>query len=106
MPGGSLLSALDSSVGLSVHTDEPATTSPQVVFRHEPPSSLMCSARRCAARAEWVLRWNNPSLHTPERRKVWLACPDHVQGLSDFLRARGFLRETAPASEEETRLPS
>lgn len=73
---------------------------------HEPAPSLVCSARRCSARATWILRWNNPTLHTPERRKVWLACGEHVAGLSDFLTARGFLRETAPASQPELRLPA
>jgi hypothetical protein len=41
----------------------------------------------------WALRWNNPKIHTPDRRKVWLACDAHRQHLSDFLAARGFLRE-------------
>jgi hypothetical protein len=52
-----------------------------------------CSARGCTASAVWALRWNNPKLHTPERRKVWLACDDHKVSLSDFLGARGFLKE-------------
>jgi hypothetical protein len=42
------------------------------------------------------LRWNNPKLHTPERRKSWLACPEHDEHLSRFLSARGFLREKEP----------
>ena len=57
---------------------------------------LLCSAKGCSAPAEFELRWNNPKLHTPDRRKVWLACPDHRQSLADFLGARGFLREIAP----------
>lgn len=44
----------------------------------------------------WALRWNNPRLHTPDRRKTWLACAQHQDRLGDFLRARGFLREVAP----------
>lgn len=55
-----------------------------------------CSAKDCRARATWQLRWNNPKLHTPERRKIWLACEEHKQHLSDFLGARGFLKETEP----------
>lgn len=55
-----------------------------------------CSAKDCRAAAAWQLRWNNPKLHTPDRRKVWLACDNHKQYLSDFLGARGFLKETAP----------
>jgi len=53
----------------------------------------ICSAKACQADAVWALRWNNPKLHTPERRKVWLTCEDHKGSLSDFLGARGFLKE-------------
>jgi hypothetical protein len=65
---------------------------------HEPPSDLICSARGCGAAAQWALRWNNPRLHTPERRKTWLACDEHRSGLSEHLSVRGFLRETEPVS--------
>jgi hypothetical protein len=57
---------------------------------------LTCSARGCTADAEWSLLWNNPKLHTPERRKAWLACDQHRESLSDFLDARGFLRGVEP----------
>jgi hypothetical protein len=60
---------------------------------------LVCSARACSHHAEWALRWNNPKLHTPERRKTWLACDDHRESLSQFLSLRGFLRETIEATE-------
>ena len=56
----------------------------------------MCSAKGCRASAVWQLRWNNPKLHTPERRKIWLACDEHRVHLSDFLDRRGFLREVEP----------
>jgi hypothetical protein len=56
----------------------------------------ICSARGCQARAVHELRWNNPRIHTPDRRKVWLACDEHLPSLSDFLSARGFLREVVP----------
>ncbi len=59
----------------------------------------MCSAKGCQAEAVWALLWNNPKLHTPERRKVWLACEDHRGSLSDFLGARSFLRDVVPADE-------
>jgi hypothetical protein len=55
----------------------------------------LCSAKGCHAPGAWELRWNNPKIHTPDRRKVWLACDDHKQSLGEFLGARGFLRETA-----------
>ncbi|GGB96438.1 hypothetical protein [Cellulomonas carbonis] len=69
--------------------------------RPEAPADddVVCSARGCRADATWGLRWNNPRLHTAERRKVWLACGDHRQGLEDFLGARGFHRETVPVGE-------
>lgn len=55
-----------------------------------------CSARGCQEAAEWAVQWNNPKLHTPERRKVWLACADHRESLSQFLGARGFLKDVVP----------
>ncbi|CAM3787409.1 hypothetical protein [Nocardioides zeicaulis] len=55
-----------------------------------------CSAKGCQADAVWALLWNNPKIHTPERRKTWLACEEHRGSLSDFLGARGFLREVEP----------
>jgi hypothetical protein len=48
--------------------------------------------------ATWELRWNNPRLHEPERRKVWLACDEHKASLGDFLAARSFLREVVPVT--------
>ncbi|PWV54795.1 hypothetical protein [Nocardiopsis sp. L17-MgMaSL7] len=58
-----------------------------------------CSRRGCRAAAEWALVWNNPKLHTPDRRKVWVACDDHREYLANFLGLRGFLRETVPLAE-------
>ncbi|MDN4174769.1 acetone carboxylase [Nocardioides sp. SOB77] len=55
-----------------------------------------CSAKGCSAPASWQLQWNNPKLHTPDRRKVWLACDVHRSTLSDFLGARGFLKDVVP----------
>ncbi|WP_028048066.1 hypothetical protein [Cellulomonas sp. URHD0024] len=62
---------------------------------------LICSARACRAAATWGLLWNNPKLHTPDRRKVWLACDDHREPLSQFLGVRDFLRDVVPASTLE-----
>lgn len=53
----------------------------------------LCSAKGCQQAATWQLLWNNPKLHTPERRKVWLACDDHRESLSHFLGSRGFLKD-------------
>ncbi|CAA9384387.1 MAG: FIG00389673: hypothetical protein [uncultured Propionibacteriaceae bacterium] len=52
-----------------------------------------CSARGCRAAAGFDLQWNNPKIHTPDRRKHWLACDDHRDSLGAFLSARGFLRD-------------
>lgn len=68
----------------------------------ESPPTLtetICSARGCRRPATWGLLWNNPKLHTPERRKVWMACDDHRADLESFLRSRGFLRSTVPVEE-------
>ncbi|TQJ50907.1 hypothetical protein [Phycicoccus sp. SLBN-51] len=62
-------------------------------------TGLVCSAKGCRATATWAHLWNNPRLHTPERRKVWLACDDHRVSLAEFLSVRGFLKETVPAAE-------
>ncbi len=64
--------------------------------QHEPLGDPVCSARRCRAHAVWALRWNNPRLHTPERRKTWVACDEHRNHLTEFLSLRGFLRDTVP----------
>ncbi|GAB7006027.1 hypothetical protein JCM18899A_35000 [Nocardioides sp. AN3] len=56
----------------------------------------LCSAKGCQAAATWQLQWNNPKIHTEDRRKIWLACDAHHQSLSDFLGARGFLRSVEP----------
>lgn len=60
---------------------------------------LICSAKGCTATPTVALLWNNPKIHTTERRKTWLACPEHQEYLSSFLGARGFLRETVPVAE-------
>ena len=61
-----------------------------------PDEVALCSARGCTAPASWVLAWNNPKIHTPDRRKQWLACDVHRDSLGAFLSARGFLRDTLP----------
>ncbi|MGY4721163.1 hypothetical protein [Naumannella cuiyingiana] len=61
-----------------------------------PTEDAICSAKGCRRAAEFDLAWNNPKLHTPERRKHWLACAEHRESLDRFLSARGFLREVGP----------
>jgi hypothetical protein len=67
------------------------------------PSRLTCSAKGCRADAAYGLLWNNPRLHTPDRRKTWLACEEHRESLGAFLSARGFLRDTVPVGELDQR---
>lgn len=52
-----------------------------------------CSGKGCRAAAQHALLWNNPKIHTPDRRKVWLACEEHRESLTSFLGSRGFLLE-------------
>ena len=54
---------------------------------------LICSAKGCGADATNQVVWNNPKIHTPDRRKIWLACDDHTPTLKKFLDARGFWKE-------------
>ena len=57
---------------------------------------LICSARGCRQPASYDLQWNNPKIHTADRRKHWLACDDPRESLAQFLSARGFLKEVVP----------
>ncbi len=66
----------------------------------EPELAPVCSARGCTAAPTWKLLWNNPKLHTPERRKVWLACDVHRETLGDFLGMRGMLKDTVPFDQD------
>ncbi|MGW0312830.1 hypothetical protein [Streptomyces flavidovirens] len=63
--------------------------------------ATVCSAKGCRSAAVWVLAWNNPKLHTPERRKTWLACDEHREHLSQFLGVRGFLKDVVTLEEWE-----
>jgi hypothetical protein len=68
--------------------------------------AAVCSAKGCRTAAVWVLAWNNPKLHTPERRKTWLACEEHREHLSQFLGVRGFLKDVVSLPEWESRRDS
>lgn len=60
------------------------------------PDRAVCSAKGCSTDALWVLAWNNPKIHTPDRRKAWVTCEAHCPQLTSFLEARNFLRATVP----------
>ena len=57
---------------------------------------LVCSAEGCRSAATDAVVWRNPSLHTADRRKVWLACDEHRDHLRSFVQVRGFLIEVVP----------
>jgi undecaprenyl-diphosphatase len=82
-----------STLGLISMTD--ITASP------DPIGEFVCSRKGCRATATWGLLWNNPKIHTPERRKVWLTCGDHREYLSEYLSVRGFLKQVVPADQLE-----
>ncbi|UVJ37702.1 hypothetical protein [Arthrobacter sp. CJ23] len=60
------------------------------------PSEALCSRKGCRSGADWQLLWNNPRIHTPERRKVWLACQEHREWLEDYLQTRDLWKDTIP----------
>lgn len=71
----------------------------QLTTTNDEPQELICSAKGCRASATHAIRWNNPKLHEPARRKVWLACDAHEETLRDFLSMRGFYRDTVDPDE-------
>ena len=64
------------------------------------PDELVCSAKGCQQPAAFQVVWTNPKIHTPDRRKIWLACPEHRQYLSEYLSRKDFLREVVPLAED------
>ncbi len=61
----------------------------------------LCSRKGCRAGAQWQLLWNNPRIHTPDRRKVWLSCGEHRDWLEEYLQTRGLWKETLPFAANE-----
>ncbi|MFJ6002832.1 hypothetical protein [Arthrobacter sp. NPDC092385] len=62
--------------------------------------SPVCSRKGCRSDAQWQVLWNNPRIHTPERRKAWASCPDHVEWFEEYLRNRGLWKETLPLTAD------
>jgi hypothetical protein len=60
------------------------------------PGDPVCSRKACRQSASWQLLWNNPRIHTAERRKVWLACSEHREWLEEYLTTRGLWKQTLP----------
>ncbi|TQJ32286.1 hypothetical protein [Microbacterium sp. SLBN-146] len=57
---------------------------------------VICSRVGCREDAHWRIDWRNPKIHSPERRKSWTACDEHVGYLREFLSARSFPLDVAP----------
>lgn len=53
-------------------------------------TELECSRAGCRNAATAQVAWRNPRIHAVDREKVWLACPEHVGFLRDYLAARDF----------------
>jgi hypothetical protein len=45
------------------------------------------------------IAWRNPALHDASRRKVWLACDEHLEYLEGFLATRAFPLEVERIAE-------
>lgn len=69
------------------------------------PQTPTCSRKGCTAQARWKILWNNPKIHDPQRRKIWLACQEHRSWLENFLRARMFWRSTEPMESSAGAVP-
>lgn len=64
-------------------------------------SERVCSRAGCRARAVRQVVWRNPRIHDADRRKIWAACPEHVDFLRDYLSTRGFPVEVVAFEDEE-----
>ncbi|MFJ4175709.1 hypothetical protein [Microbacterium sp. NPDC089696] len=66
-------------------------------------SGLECSRAGCRDAAVSQVVWRNPRIHAEDREKIWLACPEHVAFLRDYLAARDFpvtVRELPAATRD------
>ncbi|WP_269940046.1 acetone carboxylase [Arthrobacter sp. HY1533] len=68
----------------------------------EQPADAICSRKGCRESATMALLWNNPKIHTAERRKIWVACPGHVEWLEDYLKSRSLWKATQPLSPKDS----
>lgn len=62
-------------------------------------TELICSTRGCRNRGMWALLWNNPRIHMPDRRKVWLVCSEHKEELTSYLSSRSLLKDVVPVDQ-------
>lgn len=54
------------------------------------PDGDRCSRAGCTDPAFSAVHWRNPRIHGEDRVKTWLACPEHVDYLRDYLSSRNF----------------
>ena len=66
----------------------------------------VCSGKGCRQPATHALLWNNPKIHTPERRKIWLACAEHRAWLEEYLQTRGLWKDTVALDGAPDAAPS
>ena len=64
-----------------------------------PLDTAMCSRAGCRKTATVRLDWRNPRIHTEDRVKTWLACPEHTDYLSEFLSLRDFPLAVRPLTD-------
>lgn len=65
----------------------------------DPVGETICSRTGCTTAATWGMLWNNPKLHPPERRKVWLTCDEHREYFRSYLSSRSFLKDEVAVAE-------
>jgi hypothetical protein len=53
-------------------------------------TGVRCSRSRCGGEAAWRVVWRNPKIHSEDRKKVWLSCPEHAEFFEGYLSQRGF----------------
>lgn len=63
-------------------------------------NDIECSRAGCRASARWRVIWRNPRIHSADRRKIWVACDDHVAYLREFVAARDFPVSVEPLTVE------
>ncbi|MGL3807263.1 acetone carboxylase [Paeniglutamicibacter sp. R2-26] len=66
----------------------------------EPTGRATCSRKGCRVDATTRLLWNNPKIHTPERRKTWLACDEHADWLENYLSERLLFKQRLPLAPD------
>ena len=74
------------------------------VHADEEPAN--CSRAGCREPALWRIEWRNPKIHSPDRRKIWVACDAHRDFLRDYLAARDFPVAVAPLTPFSAATPT